>query len=109
MSSTVNSVDTRSWRYFTMLEMREAFEWADGGGVAVHDSGRSFRGERAAHLFAADEATLVAAAARVGVEARRIQRDSIRLHFDLFGLARRRALRLCGVDPADAGRTSPRA
>jgi len=101
------AADTRPWRYFTMLEMREAFAWADDGGVAVHDSGRSFRGERAAHLFAADEATLVAAAARVGVEARRIQRDSIRLHFDLFGASRRHALRLCGVDPADAGRTPP--
>lgn len=92
-------VEARPWRYFTMLEMREAFAWANGGGIAVHDSGTTFRGLRAAHLFAEDESTLVAAAEHVGVEARWIQRDSIRVHFDLFGPPLRRALRLCESAP----------
>lgn len=87
------------WRYFAMLELREAFAWADEGGIAVHDSGMTFRGLRAAHLFAEDERTLVAAAGHVGVEARWIQRESRRVHFDLFGPPLRRALRLCENAP----------
>lgn len=88
-----------TWRYFGTRDVRIARRWALDGGVAVHENLFRLRGLRCAHLLAADESCLVAAAGLVGCEARWIQRTST-LHFDLVGPFLERALLRCGVDPA---------
>jgi hypothetical protein len=86
------------WRYFGTREPGLARAWAASGGVAVHENLFRHRGRRSAHLLAADEASLVAAARAVGCAAEWLQRTRT-LHFDLVGIHLEAALRRCGRDP----------
>lgn len=88
----------RGWRYFGTREAPEARAWAAGGGVAVHENLYRMKGHRTAHLLAADEPRLLAAARALGCADRWIQRTST-LHFDLVAEYLDRALERCGVDP----------
>lgn len=87
------------WCYFGTREVGLARQWADDGGVAVHENLFRLRGLRCAHLLAPDEDRLVAAALMVGCQAHWIQRTRT-LHFDLVGEYLVRALVRCGIDPA---------
>ena len=87
------------WRYFGTRESPLARQWAGAGGVAVHENLYRLKGRRTAHLLAADEARLLAAARALGCEDRWIQRTNT-VHFDLVAEYLDRALGRCGVDPA---------
>ncbi len=90
-----SSVDNSQWRFFRWRDIAAAKEWADAGNVAVHDTGRPYRRwTNTAHLMAKDDATLRAAARRIGVQLRWIQTDSRRTHYDIFGGPLDRALSL---------------
>lgn len=86
------------WRYFGTRDSREARAWARAGGVAVHENLFRLKGRRTAHLLAADEPRLLAAARTVGCQDHWIQRTRT-LHFDLVAEYLDRALVRCGVDP----------
>jgi len=85
------------WKYFRQSELREAEAHADAGGIAVHESGRRYRGKPAAHLLADTRRALMNAADEVGVEAKHLQTEP-RAHFDLYGGPYMEALRLCIKD-----------
>jgi len=87
------------WCYFGTRDVGWALQWAEAGGVAVHENLFRLREMRCAHLLARDEDLLVAAALVVGCQAHWIQRTR-RLHFDLVGESLVRALIHCGIDPA---------
>ncbi len=84
------------WRYFTSREVRQARDWAAGGGVAVHQNIWKSQGRTTCHLLAFDEASLVAAAVSVGCSPAWIQRTNT-LHFDLVERHLELALAKCGV------------
>ena len=89
---------TGQWVYFKMMEYRKAQEWADKGGIAVHESGRIYRGQRTAHLLAQKKSVLISAARKVGVPKEHIQARKYFVHFDLFGKPLRQAMQFCGIN-----------
>jgi hypothetical protein len=82
------------WRYFGTREVRAAREWAEVGGIAVHENIWKSRGRRTCHLLAATEAQLIVAARTVGCADAWIQRTRT-VHFDLVEIYLERALVLC--------------
>lgn len=97
-------------RYFTTLEIREAQDYADAGGQALHThqiivnrrkSPKCFldaveRGEDIAHLFDRDAARLRRTATELGVRIVLIEREGERgQHVDLCGKPLRKALESC--------------
>jgi hypothetical protein len=96
-----------AWRHFKMREIREACAWAFAGGVAVHDTGfpytwrgygKSITYDHTCHLFARGTPELIAAARRLGMNVRWIQKPGTAdEHFDLFGSRLTRALALCAA------------
>lgn len=99
---------TGRWRYFAMMEIKAALEWARAGNVAVHATGQRYRHYRATcHLFAKDEAALCAAARELRCfHPSWIQRKLAAghlagfdlTHIDIFGAPLRRAMALCRSD-----------
>lgn len=79
-----------AWRYFPTRDVDAALAWADRPGhAALHHTGFPYRRWRfTCHLWACDEPTLLAAARRLTVAVKWIQRapPSSRMHFDVFGL-----------------------
>jgi hypothetical protein len=86
----------RVWRYFGSRQVSEARQWAEGGGIAVHENIWKSRGRRTCHLLAPNEAALLAAARELGCADQWIQRTRT-LHFDLVEIYLDRALARCGV------------
>lgn len=86
------------WRYFSMMQLREAQVHAKAGGIAVHHTGFPFRRWLfTAHLFAKDNVTLRQAIRRTGANEKWIQYPGTPdEHFDLMGGPLERAMRLCG-------------
>lgn len=84
------------WRHFGSRQVREARQWAEGGGIAVHENIWKSRGHRSCHLLARDEAALLDAARELGCADAWIQRTRT-LHFDLVEVYLERALARCGV------------
>ena len=86
------------WRYFSMMELHEARAHARAGGIAVHHTGFPFRKwPFTAHLFAQDNASLVAAIRRTGANPKWIQYPGTEdEHFDLMGGPLERAMAVCG-------------
>lgn len=86
------------WRYFEMMELREAKAHAAAGGIAVHHTGFPFRHWRfTAHLLAQDQEALLAAVRSVGADPKWIQYPGTdREHYDLMGGPLSRAMHLCG-------------
>lgn len=106
----------RTWRKFSMMELREAVAWALGGGIAVHVMPSSAvpdnapacflaakaEGRNFAHLLGPDWYTLTLAANFLRLKSAWIQYDGkiddgrhIYTHFDLVGFPLERALKLC--------------
>lgn len=89
-----------SWREFS--RWREGLRWAFAGGLWLHRF--TLRGEPWAHLISADRAALLAAGARLGLRAERLQYRPLKhpdtgerhpaWHWDLTGWHLERALRL---------------
>lgn len=106
----------RRWRYFELMELREALAHAAAGGIAVHHTGMPFRKwPFTAHLFAPDTDALLDAVRSVGADPKWLQDAGTEdEHYDLMGGPLARAMRRCGragYDPtapgARAGRRSP--
>ena len=85
-----------AWRYFGSRQVGEARQWAEDGGIAVHENIWKSRGRRTCHLLARNEAALLAAARELGCAEQGIQRTRT-LHFDLVEIYLDRALARCGV------------
>jgi hypothetical protein len=100
-------VTTLEWRFFHCRDVEAAVRFAEAGGVAVHHNrycGGWANDGYCAHLFAPDEATLLAVGAELGLKPEWLQRGTpifgvpaSALHFDLKGLPLRVALARCGV------------
>lgn len=99
------------WKLFEMRQIRDAFAWAEAGGVAVHSMGdvtgdafknapNVFKGRKFAHLFGPSRDALIEAALSIGCKRQWIQKDDdpLHRHFDLTGAILRRALEKCSVD-----------
>jgi hypothetical protein len=96
------------WRYFQMMELREAYAHVATGGVAVHHTGFPFRRYRfTAHLFAPSTEQLLQAIRRTGANPKWLQYPGTKNeHFDLMGGPLAVAMRLCGradYDPTQDG------
>lgn len=97
-------MELRGWRFFQMMELREAFAWADDGGIAVHETGVPFgRFTDTAHLFAPDRVTLDAVATSLGCSVSWRQEKSLREHYDLFGRVLERAMARCNAPELSLG------
>ncbi|MHB1327772.1 MAG: DUF4031 domain-containing protein [Gemmatimonadales bacterium] len=87
------------WRYFGSREVPAARQWAEAGGIAVHENIFRFRGRRTCHLLARNEPALFAAARSLGCRDEWFHRSSTP-HFDLVEIYLERALIRCGVGPS---------
>lgn len=87
------------WKFFYWRQNMPAGEWAEEGGVAVHENRASRKKTGAVHLFAKNVQALNEVAAFLGVPARWIDlKTHHRIHLDLWGVQMTKALKYCEKD-----------